>query len=63
MILKNISKKGLIIKSKFENSKIVLLVDNDFKKDKEIDLLCNFLNLNKNFIVVKEKIKSFRLPK
>tara|TARA_Y100000996_G_C22552871_1_gene654396 strand:+ start:293 stop:1675 length:1383 start_codon:yes stop_codon:yes gene_type:complete len=59
-IEKYFKKKGLIIKSKFENSKIVLLVDNDFNKDKEIDLLCNFLNLNKNFIIVKEKTKSFK---
>ena len=59
-IEKYFKKKDLIIKSKFENSKIILLVDKDFNKDKEIDLLCNFLNLNKNFIIVKEKTKSFK---
>jgi acyl-coenzyme A synthetase/AMP-(fatty) acid ligase len=57
---KYFKKKDLIVKCKFEKSKIILLVDNNFKEDKEVDLLSNFLNINKNFIIVKEKTKSFK---
>jgi len=52
--------KNLTVKCKFENSKIVLFVSPNFEKNIEVSSLSNFLNINKNFIVVKQKIKSFK---
>ncbi len=52
--------KNISVKCKFQNSRIVLFVNRNFKENLEVNSLSNFLKINKNFIIVKQKMNSFK---
>lgn len=52
--------KKISVKCKFQNSRIVLFVNRNFKENLEVNSLSNFLQINKNFILVKQKMNSFK---